>query len=237
MKAANVSFSQLTATQGVQSKTLVQKLGFRQFFLGVPESQKLSNLALWSCITAAFIHLEQLTEMDSNYEILMLHKSYFVQFNSKKEISNSKFFQQYNRLLDFNAEGSLKHQNSDSDSRVGIESSISLEVYGSHRDLSNQIEVQRKCSALAVPVQCSTSMHCTTSEVHMLQLHFLQCRQGVDTVYYDKYAASEAKCTSRESAMRLRVKCIVLQEKRIIEVHRSVHFGALEIRCTSIWVF
>ena len=36
---------------------------------------------------------------------------------------------------------------------------------------ATQIEVQRKCSALAVPVQCSTLMHCTISEVHMLQPH------------------------------------------------------------------
>ncbi len=35
--------------------------------------------------------------------------------------------------------------------------------------------------------------------------------------------------------MHLRVKCIALQEKHIIEVHRSLHFGVLEIRCTSIW--
>ncbi len=36
--------------------------------------------------------------------------------------------------------------------------------------------------------------------------------------------------------MHLRVKCIVLQETRIIEVHRSVHSSAVEMRCTSIWV-
>ncbi len=35
--------------------------------------------------------------------------------------------------------------------------------------------------------------------------------------------------------MHLRVKRNALKEMRIIQVHGSVHFGALEMHCTSIW--
>ena len=64
----------------------------------------------------------------------------------------------------------------------------------------------------------------------------MQPNQYTSTSYEVRYTASEVTCTSRESAMHLRVKCIAFQEKRIIQVHLSVHFGALEMRCTSIWV-
>ncbi len=69
--------------------------------------------------------------------------------------------------------------------------------------MATQIEMQRMCSALAAHLQCSTSVHCKTSEVHINDVH---------RSVHRNFGALEMRSTSIWETKLIKFFCCVLNE-------------------------